>query len=154
MIGALAVTLDTAGFHTVLAALQYLADSRLGQTCGRGAETVREARASGPTHARLMRPGEIGEYQAHLRRSFAHQRARRAVRVVMILDPAQYASLVAALWLYVREGFSEGVRRPAAIAAMAAGETYGLDPVRALEGEEVVTLSNDIRSIGRAPAWT
>src|SRR5204863_177326 len=121
-------------FNTAVAALQNLVETSLGRAAGLGAETATEARQACYGHARLMREIEIGRFQAHLKGCLAHQRRRGETRYVLILDPAQYATLTAALWLYLRLGLADPARRSPHVAAAAAGETLGLGAARALRG--------------------
>lgn len=153
MTGAYPIAIGLAEFNTVLAALQNLAETDLGHASGLGRETVGEARLACHGHARLLRASEIGRFQAHLRHCFAHQRRQGGERCVLILDPAQYATLTAALWLYERLGLADSQRRSAAVAALAAGETVGQSPGKALRGPEIRDLLDLVRRVARPAAW-
>ena len=150
---AYATVLGPAAFNTAVAALQNLVETSLGRSADLGAETATEARQACHGHARLMRETEIGRFQDHLRRCLAHQRRQGEARYVLILDPAQYATLTAALWLYLRLGLADPARRSAPVAATAAGETLGLGPAKALRGPEVGELFDAVRAVARPAAW-
>lgn len=153
MTGAFAFALSMPAFNTVLAALQHLADAQLGHAYGLGRDVAREASLACYGHARLMRVVEIAPYQAHLRRAYAHQRAQGGDSLVLILDPAQYATLWAALWLYQQAGLADPARRGSSVAALAAGESRGLTPVKALRDGEVCAFLTSVKEVGRPAAW-